>query len=392
MSTIHKRTSHSEQSHPKGGDASLTMSKKEDAGTRITRLGLYSNLGMAIVKGVGGYTFNSQAMLADAWHSLTDIASDLLTLATVSWSSKPPTASFPTGFGKIESLGALGVSGMLLIGGSLMCFNSCNILYAHFFLDSAAQAAAHAHAHAHGAVDGPSLHAAWLALGTVLLKEWLYHATMRIAKKTKSSVLASNAIHHRIDSLTGVVTLFAILGANFLSEATWLDPVGGFLISLLVIKGGWGNTVSALSELADKGIENDIKDSVRHNLQKALEKLHDGSKIELREVGGVKSGQNYLVDLQLAVPSTWTVEELSKIENELREILGPTVQGLRRIKFRFVPSESKSNLLDEFIPPSSNQDVEDNDVYIIKNTIRTGNATEHSNDKNLERDKGAKII
>jgi hypothetical protein len=175
--------SHSGHSHHHHHDNTyLTSTNKNDAGVRITRIGLYSNLGMAIAKGVGGYAFNSQSMIADAWHSLTDLASDVLTLATVSWSLKPPTALFPTGFGKVESLGSLGVSGMLLFGGCFMCLNSCEILYAHFFLDAhaAAEAALHAHGHSHGhshAEIGPSLHAAWLAAGTVIVKEWLYHAS-----------------------------------------------------------------------------------------------------------------------------------------------------------------------------------------------------------------------
>lgn len=175
-------TGHS-HSHAHHHDTSyLTSTDKSDAGVRITRVGLYSNLGMAVAKGVGGYAFNSQAMVADAWHSLTDLASDILTLATVAWSIKPPTAKFPTGFGKIESLGSLGVSGMLLGGGIFMCLNSCEILYAHFMLDAAAAAevAAHGHGHSHGhshGVDGPSIHAAWLALGTVFIKEYLYQAS-----------------------------------------------------------------------------------------------------------------------------------------------------------------------------------------------------------------------
>ncbi|KAG9234257.1 cation efflux family-domain-containing protein [Amylocarpus encephaloides] len=345
--------SHGGHSHHHHDNTYLISTNKKDAGVRITRIGLYSNLGMAIAKGIGGYAFNSQSMIADAWHSLTDLASDILTLATVSWSLKPPTAMFPTGFGKVESLGSLGVSGMLLFGGCFMCLNSCEILYAHFFLDAhaAAEAAihAHGHSHSHGAV-GPSLHAAWLAAGTVVLKEWLYQATMKVAKERKSSVLASNAIHHRVDSLTGIVTLFAILGANFLHEAAWLDPVGGLLISLLVIKGGWGNTVSALYELADKGIDEETKGSITRAAKKGLASLSEGSEVELREVEGVKSGQNYLVDLQLAVPKSWTVEEVRKVEEGLRETVGGKVRGVRRVKVRFVPKDdSATTLFDEFI-------------------------------------------
>jgi divalent metal cation (Fe/Co/Zn/Cd) transporter len=124
---------------------------------------------------------------------------------------------------------------------------------------------------------------------------------MKVAKERKSSVLASNAVHHRVDSLTGIVALLAILGANFLHNAAWLDPVGGFFISLLVIKAGWGNTVSALYELADKGIDSEIKGSVTRAVKKSFANLREGSQVELREVEGVKSGQNYLVDLQLAM-------------------------------------------------------------------------------------------
>lgn len=163
----------------------LVSTNKNDAGVRITRIGLWSNLGMAIGKGIGGYLFNSQAMVADAWHSVTDLGSDILTLATVSWSLKPPTTLFPTGFGKVESLGSLGVSGMLLGGGLFMCYSSSLILYAHFMADPQAAAELIAHAHAHGHSHGghdhdsitPSLHAAWLAAGTIAIKEWLYQAS-----------------------------------------------------------------------------------------------------------------------------------------------------------------------------------------------------------------------
>lgn len=331
----------------------LTSTNKNDAGVRITRIGLYSNLGMAVAKGVGGYMFNSQAMLADAWHSVTDLASDILTLATVSWSLKPPTELFPTGFGKVESLGSLGVSGMLLFGGMFMCLNSSEILYAHFFLDAhaAAEAAAHAHGHSHSHGPSlPSLHAAWLAAGTIVVKEYLYQATMKVARERKSSVLASNAIHHRVDSLTGIVTLFAILGANFLHEAAWLDPVGGFLISLLVIKAGWGNTISALYELADRGIDAEVKESVTKAVQKSLLNLTEGSEVELREVEGVKSGQNFLIELQLAVPKAWTVEDVREVEDSVRQMVGSKVRGVRRVKVRFVPKdEAKPSLFDEFI-------------------------------------------
>lgn len=170
---------HHHHHHPHD-NAYLTSRNKADAGVRITRIGLYSNLAMAIAKGIGGYVFLSHAMVADAWHSVTDLASDVLTLATVSWSAKDPTHKFPTGYGKVESLGSLGVSGMLLVGGVLMGWSSAVALITQLgvdpsFLGDLAHAGhSHGHDHAHGV---PSMHAAWLAAGTIAIKEWLYHAS-----------------------------------------------------------------------------------------------------------------------------------------------------------------------------------------------------------------------
>jgi Co/Zn/Cd efflux system component len=58
----HSGHSHSHGHHHHHGDnAYLTSGNKKDPGVRITRIGLYVNLGMAIAKGAGGYVFNSKA-------------------------------------------------------------------------------------------------------------------------------------------------------------------------------------------------------------------------------------------------------------------------------------------------------------------------------------------
>lgn len=161
----------------------LTSTNKHDAGVRITRIGLVANLGMAIGKFIGGYVFNSQALIADAYHALADLVSDFLTLGTVALSLKPPSERFPNGYGKVESIGALGVSGLLLCGGVFMGLNASQVLLAQFYPDLAEMLAhsgllGHGHSHSHGIdVHGPSIHAAWLAAGSIVIKEWLYHAS-----------------------------------------------------------------------------------------------------------------------------------------------------------------------------------------------------------------------
>lgn len=375
---------HSHHHHHHHHDNTYLISKnKKDPGVRITRIGLFVNLGMAAIKGAGGYFFNSQALMADAFHALTDLVSDFMTLATISWSWKAPTSKFPMGYGKVESLGSLGVSGLLLGGGILMALNGCNTLYAQIFFDAAtaAEHVLHAHGHSHSAADLiPDIKAAWLAAGTIVVKEWLYRASehlsginrteyvmqtadtlaaMKVARERKSSVLASNAVHHRVDSLTGLVAFAAVGGAHVLNGATWLDPVGSIIVSAMVIRAGWSNTGAALMELADVAVDHEMIDAVRNATLKSLADLKNagtsGEELTVREVQGLKSGQNYLMDIVIAAPNNWSMAQTEPVDKAIREGVGAAVRGVRRVRIRFVPQDSAhTHLADEFIDPDLN--------------------------------------
>ncbi|KAF8247064.1 hypothetical protein K440DRAFT_552229 [Wilcoxina mikolae CBS 423.85] len=280
---------------------------------------------MVITKGVGGWFFNSQALVADAFHALTDMVSDIMTLATVSFALKPPTDRFPNGYGKIESLGSLGVSSLLLIGGMAMGYGSLVHLIGDF-APALAHYLPHVHAHEHSHAI-PSINAAWLALASIGAKEWLYRKTMKIALQKKSSVLASNAVHHRVDSLTAIVALVAIAGSNVFPSASWLDPVGGLLVAAMVVQAGAGNTRAALEELADAGIDDEVKEEVTKKVMEVGE--------EVIAVDGIKSGQNYLLTITTAVEEGTTLRDLEEIEGRIRSSVAG-ISGMWRVQVRFV--------------------------------------------------------
>ena len=134
---------------------------------------------------------------------------------------------------------------------------------------------------------------------------------------------------------------------------TWLDPVGGLIVSMMVIRAGWGNTRAALLELADVGIDTDTKASVRKAALKATDTSSAkfaSNKIDVRDVQGVKAGQNYMIDIELGVPETLSIAELRPIEEIVRQKVGSQVRGVRRVKIRFVSNEShRPDFSDEFI-------------------------------------------
>lgn len=394
---------HGHHHHHHHDNVYLTSTNKNDAGVRITRIGLVANLTMAIGKFIGGYVFHSQALIADAYHALTDLVSDFLTLGTVSWSLKPPSERFPYGYGKVESIGALGVSGLLLCGGVFMGLNAGQVLLGQFYPEAAETLAhsgilGHGHSHSHGIeVLGPSIHAAWLAAGSIVVKEWLYHASksichkvfsfwvinrpiaMKVAEERKSSVLASNAVHHRIDSLTSMVALFTIGGSYVFQDATWLDPVGGLLISLMVVKAGWGNTITSLLELADTTVDNDIKASVHKAAVKSLKTIEAGGQVVVRDVQGIKSGQNYLMEIELAVPGAWSIQHSRAVEQAVRTIVGASVRGVKRVKLRFIPLEQEElTFSEEFIAQDTGASPEPHEHEANGDLSRSDNHEDHA--------------
>jgi len=154
-----------------------------------------------------------------------------------------------------------------------------------------------------------------------------------------------------VDSLTGIAALVSIAVSNIFPTFSGMDAVGGLLISWLVIRAGWGNTKTSLVELADAGIDDDVKAKVRRAATRAVEamQLQD---VEVRKIQGIKAGQSYLLELELAVPQDWSVGKTRAVESAVRTRVGEKVRGARRVRVRFVPVESGDDFVEEFISPS----------------------------------------
>lgn len=216
---------------------------------------------------------------------------------------------------------------------------------------------------------------------------------MKVAKERKSAVLASNAIHHRVDSLTSVVALVTIAGAHVITDASWLDPVGGLIISAMVVRAGCLNIFDALLELADVSIDEEMKSTIGRTVRKAIKGnptknrpgIPGAENIELKDIQGIKSGPNYLVDVELVVPRNWTVDQTSHIENVIRDYAGSKVKGLRKVRFKFTsPNKIDDDFEDEFIdadlsPKSSPEPEEEPD-----HESERGNHDSHAHQSHME--------
>ncbi|KAJ4397434.1 mitochondrial metal transporter [Gnomoniopsis smithogilvyi] len=219
---------------------------------KAAHYGLLVNISMVFIKAIGGYLFSSESLLADAFHSATDILADLVTLVTVLLSRGDTKRER-----MIEGLGSLCVSGFIFTGGAAIAMHGLAGMRPYLggklewldLLESEGDSVLD---------DVPNVLAAWVALASILAKEWVYRITMKIAIKENSAVLRSNAIHHRIDCLSSVVALVTIIGVYLFPTSGWLDPVGAVVISVMVVQAGVESLKGAISEfLPQKGEKED---------------------------------------------------------------------------------------------------------------------------------------
>lgn len=258
------------RSQQKDGSETATEVESSEA-QKAAHYGLLVNVCMVVIKAIGGYLFSSESLLADAFHSATDIVADLVTLVTVLFSrGDSERASI------IEGLGSLCVSGFIFTGGAAIALHGLAGMKPYLggrlqwldMLDSEGDSVLD---------DVPNVLAAWVALASILAKEWVYRISestmhsvsaagntnrittaMKIAIKENSAVLRSNAIHHRIDCLSSVVALVTIIAVYAFPTAGWIDPVGAIIISVMVVQAGVESTMGALEQfLPGKGEKED---------------------------------------------------------------------------------------------------------------------------------------
>lgn len=149
---------------------------------RITWIGLIINLLLAALKFVVGLSGRSQAVIADAFHSLSDISTDLAVLFGVNYWSAPPDENHPYGHRKIEALITLTIGVVLVVVAVGIGCRALTTIY-----------------------EGHLRQPGWIAitgpLVSIVLKEILYHLTVKAGGRVKSSALIANAWHHRSDAL-----------------------------------------------------------------------------------------------------------------------------------------------------------------------------------------------
>ena len=273
---------------------------------RVTILGMFVNALFFVFKLVAGVVGRSGAMIADAAHSASDLATDVVVLGFVRISSKPRDDSHKWGYGKYETLASL------IIGIALFA------VAVDFFIESAEKIKAVSN----GAVlPRPGVIAIVAAAVSIVVKELLYQYTIRKGKALDSPSVVANAWHHRSDALSSIGALIGIGLAYFLGEEWRIaDPIAEVVVAALIMKVAIELCRAALAELLERSLPRAVEEEILL-IVSSVPNVYDPHNLRTRRIGA-----DIAIEIHIRVEGSMTVfdsHEISKeIERALRERYG----------------------------------------------------------------------
>ncbi|MDD5699328.1 MAG: cation diffusion facilitator family transporter [Victivallaceae bacterium] len=190
-------------------------------------LSIFGNILLFGFKFWVGVRTASLAIIADAWHSLSDSLTSVILLFGLKMADKPADREHPFGHGRAELITSV-VIGILL---AMVAFE---FLWKSFERLQQRQGAAY---------DSLAL---WAMIITIVVKEAMAQYAFWTGKITGMTALKADAWHHRTDAISSVIILIGIV---FGRNAWWLDSALGIMVAVIIMYAAFGILKSAISPL-----------------------------------------------------------------------------------------------------------------------------------------------
>lgn len=260
--------------------------------TRITLIGAVLDSLLGVFKIIIGYLANSQALIADGIHSLSDLATDAIVLYASKHAHQEADDNHPYGHGRFETVATV-VLGVALIGVAVGIGYDAVFRLTHNTL-----------------ISTPGAWALTIALISVVSKEAIYRYTMIVAEKHNSNLLRANAWHSRSDAISSIIVVTGIVGSMY--GYWYLDSIAAIGVALMIAKIGWDLLSSSMQELVDTSLEPERVEAIRRTILSVdgVETLHV---LRTRRMGA-----DALVDVHIQVDPELSVSEGHYISETVR--------------------------------------------------------------------------
>jgi len=249
------------------------------------------------IKFWAGLITGSIALIADAWHTLSDSLTSIFVIASAKLSSKKPDKQHPFGHGRWEQISSLFIAFILGIIAYDFMMNSIDRLK-----------------NRESVVFGTL--AIVVTVVSIVIKELLAQYAFYIGRKTDNVIVKADGWHHRSDSLSSVVVLIGIVITKFTDQFWWMDSVLGMFCSLAILFAAYQIIRESVSKLLGEEPSQDLIDKINSEVKQIysedlkLHHFHLHNYISQKEI-----------TLHIRLEKNMTIENGHKIATVIEEML-----------------------------------------------------------------------
>ncbi|MGR8979973.1 MAG: cation diffusion facilitator family transporter [Gammaproteobacteria bacterium] len=312
--------------------AGLDATRQEKLKAKAGYVGGAINIFQTLFKIGFGILGQSAALIADGVHSLSDLLCDFIVIIAVRLGSRKADREHPYGHRRFETIatGMLGVS-LIVVGGGI----------AWSVMERMAEP---------GKLLTPGAETLAVAALSILINEWLYHYTKRIAGQTRSKLLLANAWHQRSDAISSVVVLFGI-GAVFLGYPL-ADAAAAIVVAFMISKLGLNLVVDNIKEVVDTSLPSAVVNDIRSAIF-SIDGVEDIHLLRTRQMG-----DDAFIDAHIVVDPRLTVSEAHLIGDIVRDDLITRFDYVKEVLVHVDPEDDQA-FLEPADKPLTRRDVQD---------------------------------
>lgn len=282
---------------------------------RVSAFCAVGNALLAAFKLAAGLIGHSGAMVGDAVHSASDMAGSVIAAWGVTMSRRPADKSHPYGHERVECLASLALGSLLLAAGAGIGFDAARSLLTG----------------AYAAAPAPGKLPLAAAVVSIAVKELMYHAAMRAARRTGLSALRAEAWDHRSDALSSVGVLVGIWGARHGLPA--LEPLACAVICALILKAAAGILTDAAGRLVDRSCDEKTFSALRECAQNVK------GVIRVDTLRARTFASRLYVDVEISADALLTLRESHRIAQNVHDAVEGAFPRVKHVMVHVNPAE-----------------------------------------------------
>jgi cation diffusion facilitator family transporter len=267
-----------------------------------------SNTSLILLKVVAGVLTGSVSLIAEAIHSLMDLAAAVVAFFSVRISERPADKEHPFGHGKAENISGVIEAVLIFAAAGIIIYQAIRRI-----------------------INGTTLERLDIGLAmmtvSIIVNIIVSRYLVKVSRETDSVALEADAGHLTTDVITmfgvllglGIVRLGEVVGYNL----NILDPIVAILVSLLIIRTAYQLTRKSFGGLVDVKLPEDEE----KNIQQAITEHFGGEIVSFHKLRTRKAGSQRYIDLHLVMPRHISLQEAHSMCDHLEKDMKNRLRG-----------------------------------------------------------------